>query len=200
MNFKDLALDFINYLFLLGLIIFFLLYIILGDRFAFFTEFFKSIVPLAFFGVPFLIIIKLRRESCKKYRKEDKLNEIILYLSKLDKLKDKIVIISAALLIIVIAIIDGDINTIDIAQAIIFFITIFFWRLILFRRKDELSGLSYITLFDKVKDEVVVFLMPIIIIAIALLGKEVNLVDFFQALVTFLIIFGWHMIMFRKAD
>ena len=200
MKLKDLILDFINYLFLLGLIIFFLLYIILGDRFAFFIEFFKSIVPLAFFGIPFLIIIKFRRESCKKYRKEDKLNEIILYLNKLDKLKDKIVIVFAALLIIVIAIIDGDINTIDIVQAIVFFIIIFFWRLILFKRKDELSGLSYITLFDKVKDEFVVFLMPIIIIAIALLGKEINLVDFFQALVAFLIIFGWHMIMFRKAD
>ncbi len=200
MKLKDIILDAINYFFLLGLITFFIVYIIVGDRFNFFIVLFKSLAPLAFFGIPLLIIIKFRRESCKKYRKEDSLNEIILYLSKLDKLKDKAVIVSATLLIIVIAIIDRDINVIDVVQAIVFFIILFFWHLFLFKSRDELSGLSYITLFDKIKDEFVIFLMPIIIIAIALLSKEVDLIDFFQALVAFLIIFGWHWITFREAE
>ncbi len=189
---KDLIIDFFNYALLLVLIIFCLTFFIVGNRLAIFTEFIKLLMPLAYFGIFFLIRIKFDRETLKKRKKEDNLNEIIKYLTKLDKIKDLIIISFLSIIIFVIAMIGGGIDVFDILQAIIAFFTMFFWHLVLFRKRKNINGLMYITYFDKIKDEMVIFLLPIIIISIVLVNKNVNVVDFLQAFIPFLAIYVWH--------
>lgn len=198
MSAKDIILDFFYYVFIIGLSIFVFYYIVLGDRFAIFTEI-KTLVALAFFAVPLLIIIKLRRTTIKKLRKEDDLDEIITYLTTFDKIKDRIVTVFLPVFIVGLAVLDGYIDTADYFQAVVSFVVIFLWHSVLFKKKGTAAGLSYLTNLDKIKDEFVTFLLPIIIISIGVIDKNVDVIDFFQALIVFLIMYFWHKILFKKA-
>ena len=189
---KDLIIDFFNYALLLFLIIFCLIFFIVGNRLAVFTEFIKLLMPLAYFGIFFLVRLKFDREALRKRKKEGNLNEIIKYLTKLDKIKDLIIISILSIIILIIAMIDGYVDVFDILQAIIAFLTMFFWHLALIRKGKNINESMCITYFDKIKDEMVIFLLPIIIISIVLVNKNVNMVDFLQAFIPFLAIYVWH--------
>jgi len=69
MTAKELIIDFLNLLFLVGLIIFCILYFIVANHFSAFSLFLQSMVPLAFFGIIFLIKLKIARREIKERKK-----------------------------------------------------------------------------------------------------------------------------------
>jgi len=89
MTAKDLILDFINLIFIIFLVSFCIIFFIAGNHFAQFIEIIKTLVPLAIFGIIFLIKLKIARQQEKKRERENNF-DIILYLTCFDKLKTDI--------------------------------------------------------------------------------------------------------------
>ena len=133
---KDLALDFIHYLFIISLVIFIIVYIILGDRFLILSQFFlKSLIPLSFFVLVFLIKLKFNRRELARKREEQDFN-ITLQLNYLDKLFSDIITFLLPIIILFMAMVSYKIiDTTDIFQALIIFLIIFFWQRYLFKKQ-----------------------------------------------------------------
>jgi hypothetical protein len=136
MSGKDLLLDFINYLFILALTAFCIIFFIAGDRFFVFTKIFKALLPLAAFGVIFLIKLKFGRKELAE-RKDDGNTDLVLYLSYFDKFKMDLIVFGLPLIIILIALINTrSVDITDFFQALIVFAIACFWQWKLFSKKN----------------------------------------------------------------
>ncbi len=132
---KDLLLDFINLIFLVILIAVCVFYFIAGNHFAAFALFMKSMVPLAFFGIIFLIKLKITRKEIRK-RKSENNTDLVLYLNVMQKLtSDFIVFGSPILLGLLIYKFRGLLDIADIMFLIIVFLIMFFWQRYLFSKE-----------------------------------------------------------------
>ncbi len=135
MSSKDLIFDFLNLIFLILLIAFCVFYFIAGDNFAVFTLFLKSMVPLSFFGILFLIKLKISRLEIKK-RKNEGNTDIVLRLNIFHKLlSDIIVFLTPILLGLLIYMDKGFLSAIDVIQLIIIFLIMFFWQKYIFSKE-----------------------------------------------------------------
>lgn len=194
-----IIIDFLNYAFLLLLVSFVLIYIIVGDRIEIFTNIAKSLVPLSYFMGMFILALKADRDRYEKFRKEDKLDEIIIYFDKIDNIKDIVVTIILPVVILFIGMIK-EITIIDIAQAISAFALMYFWHLVIFMKKEDMAGIQFMTNFDKIKDRVVIFVLPIVVIAIPLSRNLVDTIDIFQAFAAWFIMMAWRKILLFRAS
>lgn len=132
---KDLIIDFLNLIFIVLLVSFCILYFIAGDNFAVFTVFIKSMVPLAFFGIIFLVKLKIARKEIKR-RSGAGNTEIVLYLNIFNKLmSDIIVFFTPILLGVLIYIVRNSLGAADIVLLIIVFLIMFFWQKYLFEKE-----------------------------------------------------------------
>jgi len=132
---KDLILDFINLVFMVILIAFCILYFVAGDHFFVFSLFMKSMIPLAFFGIIFLIQLKITRDEIKVRKKEDK-TELVLYLNIFHKLASDIIVFCTPILLgFFIYEVRGSLDAIDIILLSIMFLIMFFWQKYLFSKE-----------------------------------------------------------------
>lgn len=191
--------DFLNFAFFLGLVIFIILYIVVGDRIDIFTKIAKMLIPVSYFMAMFLLALRSDEEKFEKFRKEDKLDEIVKYLDRVDSVKDIVVIIILSVVIVFLGMIEG-VNPIDIVQALTCLVILNLWHVIIFRKKEDLAGLQYMTNFDVMKDRVVIFLLPLIVLAIPFSSGEVGTVDIVQAIVSLAIMYGWRKLMLKKDE
>lgn len=192
--------DFLNFAFFLGLVIFIILYIVVGDRIDIFAKIAKMLIPVSYFMAMFLLALRSDEEKFEKFRKEDKLDEIVKYLDRVDSVKDIVVIIILSVVIIFLGMIEG-INSIDIVQALTSLVILNLWHVIIFRKKEDLAGLQYMTNFDVMKDRVVIFLLPLIVLAIPFSSSGgVETVDIVQAIVSLAIMYGWRKLMLKKDE
>jgi len=189
--------DFLNFTFFLMLVIVVILYIVVGDRIEIITKIVKMIIPVAYFVGMFLLAVRSDQDKFEKFRKEDKLDEIIKYLDRVDSFKDILVIITMPVLILLIGMIE-ELSVIDVIQALSAFIFMYIWHIILFRKREDLAGMQCVTNFDKIKDTIVVFILPLVVIAIPLSTGLATAVDIFQAFAAFLLMYVWRKIMFLK--
>ena len=137
MKAKDMVLDFINYAFLLALVGFVILFFIAGDRFGVFIEIMKSLMPVAVFGIIFLVMLKIKRMKFReKERDGSEREETVLYLTYFDELKCDILVFLLPIIILLIPFIkDRDIAMTDIIQASVAFLLMHFWKKILFKNQ-----------------------------------------------------------------
>lgn len=191
--------DFLNFAFFLGLVIFIILYIVVGDRIDIFTKIAKMLIPVSYFMAMFLLALRSDEEKFEKFRKEDKLDEIVKYLGRVDSVKDIVVIIILSVVIVFLGMIEG-INSIDIVQALTCLVILNLWHVIIFRKKEDLAGLQYMTNFDVMKDRVIIFLLPLIVLAIPFSSGEVGTVDIVQAIVALAIMYAWRKLMLKKDE
>lgn len=192
--------DFLNFAFFLGLVIFIILYIVVGDRIDIFTKIAKMLIPVSYFMAMFLLALRSDEEKFEKFRKEDKLDEIVKYLDRVDSIKDIVVIIILSVVIVFLGMIEG-INSIDVVQALTCLVILNLWHVIIFRKKEDLAGLQYMTNFDVMKDRVVIFLLPLIVLAIPFSSSGgVETVDIVQAIVSLAIMYGWRKLMLKKDE
>ena len=189
--------DFINFTFFLGLVIFIILYIIVGDRIDIFSKIAKMLIPISYFFAMFLLALRSDEDKFEKFRKEDKLDEIVKYLDRVDSVKDMVVITIISVVLVFLGMIEG-INTIDIIQAVSSFTMLNLWHLVIFRKKEDMAGLQYMTNFDVMKDRVVIFLLPLVILAVPLSHGYVSAIDIVQAIVSLALIYGWRKLMLKK--
>ena len=135
MSAKDLIIDFINTVFIIVLVGFFIVFFIAGDRFEQFGKFIESLIPLAFFGIILLVTLKINRTQLKKRRREANI-EINLYLTYFDKLISDVVVCLMPIAIIAVSMLaNGYVDSIDIFQAVIAFLIMYFWQKFLFKKE-----------------------------------------------------------------
>jgi len=198
MTAKDIIIDFLNYLFLLLVSIFMLFYVVFGNRMSAFAEFMNLLMAFSAFSFIFLIVLKIKRQQIKKYVKEDNLDEIASYASPTDLFIDRIITLSAFAAVIAIAFVGGNISITDFFQALIPSAIFFFWHLYLFKRGSGINKAVSLSKLDKIKDEVFIFFLPIVLLSIAILSREIDPLDAFQAIALFLILFYAHYKIFLK--
>lgn len=194
-----ILIDFLNFAFFLGLVIFIILYIILGDRLDIFTKIAKMLIPVSYFFAMFLLALRNDEEKFEKFRKEDKLDEIVKYLGRVDSVKDIVVIIIISVVIVFLGMIEG-INPTDFVQALSSLVLLNLWHMVIFRKKEDLAGLQYMTNFDVMKDRVVIFILPLVVLATPLSSGNVGTIDIVQAIVALAIMYGWRKLMLKKDD
>jgi len=200
MSAKDMIIDFVNTVFIIVLSIFCFFYFIIFDNMDVAKQIVKTAMVFSVFGMIFLIKMKIERIKIKKIKKEFNLDKIILYLSKLDLIKDIIVILLLSFIVFIIAFIEGSYNNIDIYQ--IFFILVYLlgWHFILFRKKDNTGESVVITNLDKYFDDFIIFVMPILFFLIPLFLKSIDIIDIFQVCILFVILYIWRKILFKDID
>jgi len=200
MSAKDMIIDFVNTVFIIVLSIFCFFYFIIFDNMDVAKQIVKTAMVFSVFGMIFLIKMKIERIKIKKIKKEFNLDKIILYLSKLDLIKDIIVILLLSFIVFIIAFIEGSYNSVDTCQ--IFFILVYLlsWHFILFRKKDNTEKLIIITNLDEYFDNFVIFVMPILFFLIPLFLKSIDIIDIFQVCIVFIILYFWRKILFKDID
>lgn len=135
MSWKDLLSDFLNFAFLIILIFFCIVYFITGDNFTVFSRFVESILPLIFFGIIFLVRLKITRSELKK-RKSNGETEVTLHLDATDKLLSDIVVFFTPILLgLIIYKARGVVSIIDLTILIAVFLIMFFWQRHLFSKE-----------------------------------------------------------------
>jgi len=135
MSFKDQLLDFLNLIFIVVLVILCIFYFIAGDNFSAFSLFLKSMVPLAFIGIIFLVKLKMTRSEIRKRRDENN-TEIVLELNVMDKLiADVVVFFTPILLGLLIYKIKGSLGGAEVIEISIVFLIMFFWQKYIFRKE-----------------------------------------------------------------
>jgi hypothetical protein len=196
---KDMMIDFLNYAFLLALVSFCIIFFAVGDRFTTFYEFLKMLVPFSLFGIFFLVFLKIKRNDIRQLRVEETLEEIVIYLTRADIIKDRIIIIFLASFIIITDYFTASQLSIGVLQSFIFLLAMLIWRIIIFRKREDTTGVVSLTNFDAIKDEIYINTLPVILLLISISGGEVNSYDILEAVLIFITLNFWHKILFKKS-
>lgn len=194
---KFLILDFINLLFELSVIAFFVFYIVLGDRFEMIVKIVQSYGPLLFFYLFFSFGFRFNRSRFKKFKTEFALDEILIYLSPQDILKDRLVIFLTSVFIVLLPYFSSTFNYVDILQGVLVFAYLYLAHFFIFRSKDN-SAMVTLNNYDKIKDQVAIYFLPFLMFAVALVISEVDKIDIFQSVSAFLFMMLWHFWIFKK--
>jgi len=134
MSANKLILDFLHLAFILILIAFFVFYIIVGRRLEFFTELMKALVPLTFFGIIFLIKLKIDREVLTKKKETGDWN-FNLRLTHPDKFRSNVILFALPILMLLPPIFfNHSVDLVDILQACLAFVIFYFWQRALFQK------------------------------------------------------------------
>ena len=193
-----MIIEFVNTVFLIILIYFSLFYYILGNALGEFYGMLKFIAPLALFASPLVYIFRERRPQYKKLKKEDTLNEVINYIAHTDIILDRIIIITLPLILLGISIYNFYFGAVDLIQAFVVILILLGRHLMLFFKRENTERIMQITNFDKLKDEIVLFSLPLIIMSVGAGLRSINTIDYFQAVTAFVIMYVWHKYLFKE--
>jgi len=136
MSWKKIILDFINYAFLVILIAFCLIYFTVGDRIAIFSQFLRSLVPISYFCILFMVKLKISRIEFYRAKKEQE-EEITLRLKYFDKFINEIIIFSIPIVVLGVALLGVKIDYIDIIQACVAFLLAYLAHKLIFKKTDN---------------------------------------------------------------
>ena len=198
MNPKQLFLDFLDTMFAIGLSIFAFLYFIAGDNLWIAKRTVETLAPIAYFSIFFFIKLKFVKKDYHKFVKEDNLEEIIFYATKKDRLMDKTVAVLLGIIIVLISRFVGVIYMEDIVQGVGVVLFLLAWHFYLFRKHESVNEMRYITRFDKILDQIVVFVLPIFIYAISLSFMDADTLDVIQALGGLGGLYLWRKYMYKR--
>ncbi len=134
MSAKNFLLDFLNYVFIILLGFLCLLYFIDPVRFEQFAELMRALIPLALFGLVFLIKFKLTRKEFEN-KKEEGSTDLVLYLDYLDKIKADLIFLALPALVLLIPLVAaGTVTAAEIISAAAIMAGLFFWHRYLWSR------------------------------------------------------------------
>ncbi len=197
---KDLIIEFVNTVFLILLVTFVIFYFIVGKRYAVAAEMVKMAMPLVLFVIVLLFKTKEHRYKARRLRSDNTEDEVVFYPSNKTITIDRFVIIFIIIFIILVPIIDGRIFFEDFCQSIIIGLLLFAWHRHLFiTSKAGIENIG-ITRKQKGQDEVIIFLIPVIVLGIALINRDIDYTDLAQALIPFALYFLWRQYMFRQGE
>lgn len=137
MTAKNLFFDFLNLVFIIVIVGLSIVYFIMPDRFAAFTEIMRNLAPIAFFVLILLIKIKFNRVEHTK-RKNENNTEIILVLNYWDKFISDIIVFTTPILLCLFAYLANQtVGMMDIFYSALIFIIMYFWQRYLFSKQQR---------------------------------------------------------------
>lgn len=197
---KDMIFDFLNTVFLLVLIAFCVFYFIVGDNWAVAEKIVKISFSLSIFGILFLIKLKMVRREIKREKNSKSFDDIAVYFSHGDKIKDLIIIFTILLLMFLGSFFWSPNLKISFWQILIIFLFLYFWHIYLFRKRDSSAVRMYATILDELVDSVFIYFTPIIVLSISLLYDSYSEMDIANALILISILYLRHKILFVLND
>lgn len=199
MKAKFFVIDFINYVFLIAISIFIFFYFMQGNRLMDASKFFSEMSKFSFFAILFLLFFKKNAKNALGLRETEKKTDyfqIIKYLSRQDEIKDWIYLVSLPTIIMLLAYFFDKINKIDIVQAVIIFYLMVVLHKLFFKKKN-IENRNFLTMSDKMVDEVAIYSLPMFVYGIAIIFKETNTIDFVQSIVVLSMSLIWHYFYFK---
>jgi hypothetical protein len=136
MRAQDLIIEFINLVFYITLISLCIVVVIHINNLETIAQLMDAMVPIAFFIIFYLIKSKLDRSELKSRTRAGNL-DIVLRLSFTHKIIFDIILFLTPIIILLIPLLTGTANSIDLLQALIVFLIFYFWHKYLFS-KDSL--------------------------------------------------------------
>jgi hypothetical protein len=198
MRAKDLFFDFLETVLLIALTTFVIFYFIIGDRLYIAQRFINLILPLSVVAIPFILKIKLSRRQIRKFQNESAMDEVAVYprLRYIDW--DIRFAVLVPLMLVLIPFILSSLTTEDIVQAFLSGILMAVWHFHIF--KDSAGrGLPQLTRLDIIKDQIAIYLMPVLILIVPMLGANVDYIDAIQVIFFFVFMYIWRQLMFYHA-
>lgn len=191
--------DFVETVLAIALGSFVLFYFILGDRFFLAQQIVKAVTPLSIFLIIFLIKTRINRRKIKKLKKDDKFDEIFVELTAEDKRRDFYIIVIAVISVILLPLLtDRIIYGEDLAQSFSILLLLFLWHSYMFRKRDHGEAM-YVNKIDKARDEIFIFVIPVVALLAPLMIVNVDLIDILQAMISYGIVYLWRNYMYRHA-
>ena len=194
----EMAIDFISVILTIIMSIFCFFYFVLGNRMGLADDVARFFSVISIFGLFFIYEVKAEKSKIKKDICDGSLDDIIVYFSKTDEIKNLVVIFLQTAIILTFAAFNGVIDNIDKAQAFLFLVFAYLRHLYIFRKRNSCTQIMYVTNYDKIKDRVFVFFLPVMILGIAIYCKKIGIIDQLQALSVFLTQYFWHKYLIRK--
>lgn len=193
---KEMIFDFVNTMFLLALIAFCVFYFIVGNNWGVAEKIVKIAVNLSIFSILFLAKLKIIRHKTKYKEKDESFDDIAVYFSHADKIKNLIIIFVILFLIFLISFFWSPDMNIAFVQIIWIFFILYFWHFYLFRKRDALKLRMYATILDETIDSVLIYFIPVIILSVSLLFNYYSALDIVNALVAMGILYLRHKLLF----
>lgn len=200
MSAKEFILDFVTTLITIALCSFVFFYFIVAGHWETAEKITRSAASASIFSIFFFLKLKTEKTKTIKHKEEDSLDDVLIYFTNLDKMKDLVIIVSMPLLIAGIAWYDNEVNTIDTWQMIMTFSASFIWHCFLFRKKEDYGEIMSATVYDRIKDQVFVFFLPIIVLTPPLLYRTFDIIDQIQIVAVFGVMYAWHKYLIRKRN
>lgn len=198
MKAKELVIDFIAFLFFLAIVIFVIVYFIVGNRIYMVAEILRSLVPFSVFGIIFLFKCRKAKKDYIEAKEENNSEEQFIYLNRSDWIKNFLINILSAVLVLIIAIIDKSIDIIDCAQILFTFSYLTALEVYLFRKRDNIVIEMYIDYIDKIVYLMAIYFLPIFVYGLAFVKPVPNMIDVAQAVLAFLPPFIWNNLLLKQ--
>lgn len=194
---KEYAFEFLETIFFIALILFFVFYLFLGGHYELAKSIFLIGGTLSLLGLFFVKKFKIARQEIEKLQSSGRDESVLFYLLPKDVFWDRtaIMVISILVLVIPMAFNKLAVNDAIISGTVFLFMTL--WRIILFRKRDLSQELVSLTKTDSLRDETVVFLLPIVLLLEISLKANFETINFFQILTVFLGFYFQHFRLFH---
>lgn len=197
---REMIFDFITTAITILLCSFVFFYFVVAGHWQTAEKIAKAAASASIFSIFFLLKLKTEKTKLIKFKEEASLDDVLVYFTKLDKFKDLVVIFLLPLLMAGIAWYDYRVNAVDVWQMILTFSAAFIWHCFLFRKKEDYGEIMSATVYDRIKDQIFVFFLPIVTLSVPLLNREFDVVDQLQIVITFGVMYFWHKYLIRKRN
>lgn len=136
MRAKDLVIDFINFLFVLIVICFCIVYFVYKDNFETFIHIITALAPISFFAILFLIRLKSNRKEFLRRRSHGDL-EMDIKMTYADKIALDLILFSSPIIVLALPFFRGLPDLIDFIQAMSVFLIFYCWQRYLFSHDSQ---------------------------------------------------------------
>jgi len=200
MSAKDMFFDFLTMAVAIALFSFCFFYFIVAGHWAIAEKITRAAAFASMFGLAFVLKLKTEKHKAIKLKKEDSLDDILVYFSENDKIKDFVVCISLPFFIGALAWYDYEISAIDQVQMVAVFLLVYAWHRFVFRKKADFGDVMCATVYDRIKDQIFIYFLPVFSLVPPLFASSMDTVDLIQAIMIFGIMYFWHKYLIRKKE
>ncbi|MEA3449401.1 MAG: hypothetical protein U9Q85_00240 [Patescibacteria group bacterium] len=197
-NAREMALDFIETVFILFLCFGIFYFIVIGGYYSLAEKVVKLVSALFILSLPFAILLKINHKKIHEFRHDGSIDDIIAYAAKKDVIIDLLIIFLITFLIIIIPFFWRIMQGEDLFQAFSTFALMFLWHFIFFHKKDGFGAEIAITRGLKLIDEIYIFFLPVFILIILIFTGAFDIIDLIQSITAFCSMYAWRKYFYYK--
>lgn len=199
MKAKEILFEFLETIFFILLILFFIFYLFLGGHYQMAKNIFLVSGFVSLFALFFIRKFKIRKQEVEKLKNDGREEVVCYYLFPKDVFWDRVYLVVLSILVLLVPVAFGTIALNDYFLAGTVFLLTIIWRRILFVNRDELTETISLTRVDCLHDETFVFVMPFVLFVETFFKGGIEPLNIVQAFLAFFGIFFLHWRLFRES-